>query len=105
MTTQLDLEFSRRYRRHVRHRMHANSGAARPEIETLSDRETLIVDHLRHHGRSTDRQICVALDFADMNAIRPRVSELLDRGILVEDGSTIDGVTRKTVRLVRIANR
>ena len=50
-----------------------------------------------------DREIMEALRYTDMNAVRPRITELVKAGVLEERGTTIDGVTRKTVRMVQIA--
>lgn len=86
--------------------MHANSLAAYHESgDELSERESAVMGAVRQLGAATDRQIKAHLGFTDMNAVRPRVTELLKRGVLVEAGDTQDTVTGKTVRLVRIALR
>jgi predicted transcriptional regulator len=51
----------------------------------------------------TDREVMVRLGFADPNAVRPRISELVDAGIAQETGRVLCPVTRKTVRFVRLA--
>jgi hypothetical protein len=45
----------------------------------------------------------VALKQADPNYARPRITDLLHRGVLVEDGTTFDEATRRTVRRLAIA--
>jgi hypothetical protein len=51
----------------------------------------------------TDREIMRKLDLCDPNAIRPRVTEMIASGVLVEDDFTIDAESKKTVRRVRVA--
>jgi len=50
----------------------------------------------------TDRQIKDALGYSDMNAIRPRVTELVKLKVLEEICSIKDQVTGKKVRVVRL---
>jgi hypothetical protein len=40
------------------------------------------------------------LGYGDMNSVRPRITELVDYGAMVEVGDTVDALTGKTVRLV-----
>lgn len=49
----------------------------------------------------TDRQVAEQLGFADLNGVRPRITELIALGLAAEAGQTQCAVTRKTVRLVR----
>jgi hypothetical protein len=89
----------RRYRCHRRHRVHRNS-RHRPDF---GDRMRQIIDWLQEHGPATDRQLCYGLGFRDMNAVRPRVTELLDSFRLREVGETKDELTGRTVRLIAIS--
>jgi hypothetical protein len=50
----------------------------------------------------TDRDIMRSLNFTDMNAVRPRITELIDAGLLRECGKVGDTLTGKTVRLVEV---
>lgn len=50
----------------------------------------------------TDREVMIACGFTDPNAVRPRITELLEAEILVEAGTTECPVTHKTVRLVTL---
>ena len=43
------------------------------------------------------------MKFSDMNCVAPRVTELIDLGLVVETGDTICPVTGKRVRLVAAA--
>lgn len=82
--------------------MHPNSiGAYHEEGVELSKRSALIVEHfaqVRHP--MTDRQVMEGLQMPDMNAVRPRITELIKRGVLREVGTTIDYVTGRRVRIV-----
>lgn len=72
------------------------------EEARFSAREEMIHGKLvavRH--AATDRQVAGWLGFADMNAVRPRITELIERGWVEECGATRCPVTGKTVRLVR----
>ena len=56
-------------------------------------------------GPYTDRQVLNAIDpFSDdLNAVRPRISELIKHGILEECGSKKE--SGRTVRLCRVAEK
>ena len=89
--------------------MHQNSLFAiqqQRDSGKLSQREQLILqvlenDTLQHLGR-TDRMIMTKLGFTDPNAVRPRITEMIEKGWLEECGSTKDPATGMTVRRVRI---
>lgn len=87
----------------MRTAVHANSLAAfRAEAPTLSRRSEMVLDWVRSHGPATDRQVMDGLGFRDPNAVRPRVTELVLDGLLVEIGTTRCTTTGKTVRLVDV---
>lgn len=91
--------------KHTRgHRIHDNSREAiRDNTEALSERSAAIVRHLRVIARpTTDRRVMESLGFVDCNSVRPRITELVDAGIVRECGKTRDHVTDKTVRLVEV---
>lgn len=69
---------------------------------TFSKRALAVVKAVFAIGPCTDRQIKEHLGMSDMNAVRPRVTELVKLGLLVECGSVTDASTRKTVRQVRL---
>jgi hypothetical protein len=84
------------------HWVHKNSLEAFKQIN-VNSRHHLILELCRRENRLlSDRQIMELLGFTDMNAVRPRISELIDFKILSEDGSTIDDKTGKRVRLVKL---
>ena len=47
----------------------------------------------------TDREVMEALGHRDMNAVRPRITELIQAGALTEVGATECPVSGKTVRV------
>lgn len=53
----------------------------------------------------SDREVMLILGFTDMNSVRPRITELIKRGVLVECGSIVDVVTGMTVRISRLAKK
>ena len=54
-------------------------------------------------GEKTAREICDALGYHDMNMVRPRITELIGRGIVEKCGTTFDNITQRTVNVFRIA--
>jgi len=83
--------------------MHTNSIDAYHAVSNiLRPRERKVLDWLDQHGPATDRQIVTGLGFTDMNAIRPRVTELIGRGLVREVGNRRDEVTGVTVRIVDV---
>lgn len=85
--------------------MHVNSLLAYYEgRKEFNKREMLLLGWLlMNPGVWTDRQIKTGLEMGDMNAVRPRISELLERNALEVAGDTVCPVTGKTVRVVRIS--
>ena len=82
---------------------HANSIAAYHSSGPLiSRRARMVLEWVRKNGQATDRQIVEGLGFRDMNACRPRVTELVQMGALVEVGSARCAITGKTVRIVDV---
>lgn len=90
-----------------RRSMHVNSLAAYEEgrVDMFSAREIAILAALRRLKCATDRGVMLALNFTDMNSVRPRITELIKDGVLMEDGSVDDHVTGKRVRAVRFRPR
>ncbi len=73
------------------------------ESGTISRRARMVLDWLRQNGPSTDRQVRDGLfgPMADMNMVRPRISDLITEGLVHEVGETRDQVTDRPVRIVR----
>lgn len=88
---------------------HPNSTVAfaqEREDGKLGHRAAMILDAARRGGTETyftDRQMMAKLGFTDMNAVRPRITELIDIGLLVEVGAIRCPVTSKKVRVCRAA--
>jgi predicted DNA-binding transcriptional regulator len=86
--------------------MHINSLTAyREEGERLNGRKALIYELLSETNTAmTDREVMLKLGYSDPNAVRPRITELIKRGLIEEFGSKVCVSTRKTVRRVRKIN-
>ena len=53
----------------------------------------------------SDREVMDALGYRDMNAVRPRITEMIDAGELIEVGKVRDHVTGRRVRITKIRER
>lgn len=83
--------------------MHANSlSAYHSEEVKLSKRAEAVLAWIQLHGPHTDREVMQGMGFAEPNAVRPRITELIDAGRLMEVGDVRCPVTGKTVRRVDI---
>jgi DNA-binding Lrp family transcriptional regulator len=81
--------------------MHANSLAAyHSEADRLSKRAWLVLAYLQEHGPLTDRQVMQGMGFSEPNCVRPRITELVEAGKLIEIKSVRCSITGKTVRVV-----
>lgn len=71
----------------------------------LSKRQAVILRWMEAQGPHafTDREIAARLDFPDMNCVRPRLTELIDMGLIEEAGNVRCPVTGKRVRTTRVA--
>lgn len=79
---------------------HPNSiEALKASAETLSLRERLIYDCLMNYGQMTDREVKEKLGYADMNNVRPRITQLIKAGLAHEIDSAVCPVTHRTVRI------
>jgi hypothetical protein len=83
--------------------IHENSlDAYRAEQPRLSARAMRVLEWIEAHGAATDRQVMHGLGFKDPNAVRPRITELVDAGRLLEVRNTKCPETGKTVRVVDV---
>ena len=82
--------------------MHINSiEAYYQEVSKLTGRRADVYRTVKARGTPvTDREVMALLGFRDMNAVRPRISELVKHGLLRECDSTPCPVTGKKVRRV-----
>lgn len=89
---------------HAQHRIHDNSrDAYHSESERISRRAHLVRNWIAAHGPSTDRDVMAGLGLPDMNSVRPRCTELVGAGVLVEVGRRRCRVTGKTVRVLDLS--
>lgn len=87
---------------HASHEMHENSlETFRQERAALQGRSLEVYKVIAAYGPLTDREIRKQLGFHDMNTVRPRVTELIQKGWAIESGTVVDFDTRKKVRLVK----
>lgn len=84
---------------------HENSLGAHDAIAVeLRGRRAEVMAWLRNHGPATDRQVRDGLygPNADMNMVRPRISELLDARMIREVDRIEDAATGMQVRRVAV---
>jgi hypothetical protein len=80
---------------------HANSKAAHDKLDKAT-RHAQIIRKCKELGIPlTDRQIRRELNLADMNDVRPRITELIQGGYLYESGTAVCSVTGRSVRTVK----
>jgi len=90
--------------------MHANSLQAYYQgiLSELPDRQArimlAIIKMTNLKLPITDRRIKVFLGLDDMNQVRPRVSELIAKGSIIEKGSVLCEKTGRRVRTVDLPN-
>lgn len=83
--------------------IHTNSIAAyRSESPKLSKRAEAVLEWITEHGPHTDREVMQGMGFPDMNNVRPRITELVKLGKLMEVGDVVCPLTRKSVRRVDV---
>ena len=79
----------------------ASYGEMSAQVEQA--RKAQIVEWLRKFGPANDRMVRDGLyPGADMNMVRPRITELLDAGALRECGGRVCPETGRTVRMVAV---
>lgn len=84
--------------------MHENSiKTYYEELKSLTNRQAEIFNILQQRSNEvfTDREIKEIMHFGDMNTVRPRITEMIKKGIVKEQGVTKCIRTNKTVRVVR----
>lgn len=84
--------------------IHANSHESFKNLSRDKRRQRILSIYQASAGVEcfTDRQICRMLGFEDLNAVRPRISEMVKEGLLFEAGKIKDELTKTSVRLVRL---
>jgi len=88
---------------HASHRIHENSlDAYRSSELELSERAQAVFDWIKSNGKATDRQVARGMGFDHKSAVQPRISEMVDDGVLVEVGKAQDPISGKSVRVVDV---
>lgn len=83
--------------------VHQNSIEAYQAIhDSLGGRRQQIYSFLMENGEATDRDVKTGLNLDDMNMVRPRITELLGIGAIVEKNYVIDVITNRKVRVVAL---
>ncbi len=73
------------------------------KLELFPQTERIVITTFQTVGTATDRDIALYLDYDDLNRVRPRITALLERGIIEKCGDTVCPFTGRTVRLCRLA--
>ena len=82
--------------------MHENSIEAYEELRnSLNHRQDRILALIERKPHSTDREILIAYGGTEMNQVRPRISELIDKELVQESGNRKCPQTKRTVRTLK----
>jgi len=65
-------------------------------------RYRLILEAYRQNGAMTAREVGRRLGFSDMNAVKPRITELCQSGRLRAVGKKFDRVTKRNVAIFEV---
>lgn len=85
--------------------MHRNSLQAYRETRIRRrDRKHVIAAVLEVFGPLSDRKIAHYMGFADLNAVRPRITEMKNKRVLKEIGVEVDPITKRKVRVVALVS-
>ena len=71
----------------------------------LSRRNRQVLESIISGGAATDREVKERLGFDDMNMVRPRITSLLDDGLLEEIAQIRCDRTERLVRLVDLPEK
>lgn len=82
--------------------MHKNSVEAYFETSSVRAKRAKKVLGVYGSERLTDRQVMQRLGYVEINAVQPRITELIEAGALKEYGKAKDPTTHRTVRIVGI---
>jgi len=80
---------------------HENSVEAWGEVD-VETRRAEVLRAYAECGALTDREVMVRLSHRDPNAVRPRITELVKSGHLIEIGKRRDVVSGRRVRVCRL---
>ena len=83
---------------------HNNSMLSSRQVERFNRRRLILSAYDKAGEPLTDRQVVDIIGYRDMNSARPRITELVEEGILKEVGTVEDHLTKRTVRLTAKSN-
>ena len=85
--------------------IHINSRKSyKEEAASLGNREREIFNYLMMTRREyTDRQLAKEMGFEHRSLVQPRISGLIDKGLVMECGKAKCNVTGKLVRMIKLA--
>ena len=83
---------------------HNNSMLSSRQVERFNRRRLILSAYDKAGEPLTDRQVMQLLGFVDKGAVSPRLTELVEEGILKEVGTVEDHLTKRTVRLTAKIN-
>ena len=82
--------------------MHRNSIEAYEELRnSLNHRQDQILALIERKPHSTDREILANYGGIEMNQVRPRITELIEKKLVKETGSKKCLVTKRKVRTLK----
>lgn len=67
----------------------------------MNDRQDRILGLIEQKPNSTDREILMAYGGYEMNQVRPRITELIDKGLVEESGNRKCPMTKRKVRTLK----
>lgn len=79
--------------------LHTNSMLSSREVEKFNRRLTILEAFRKAKTPLTDRQVMKLCGFTDGNSVKPRITEMVEEGHLIEVGSEKDELTGRRVRL------
>jgi len=83
--------------------IHDNSILSNRETERYRRRQVIIEIYRKANKPLTDREVRDLGGFREMNEVRPRITEMVNEGILLEFSQIFDKASRRTVRTVHLA--
>jgi|11BtaG_2_1085332.scaffolds.fasta_scaffold07458_6 hypothetical protein len=83
--------------------IHKNSKLSYEEIKhSLGDRQRAVLEAVEYLRVATDRDVLNYLCLNDMNQVRPRITELIKKGVVQEIGNVRCTTTDRQVRQIKI---
>jgi len=77
--------------------VHDNSIECYHELDTRTRNQKILDVFKASNNSLSDREVCQALGYQDMNSVRPRITELIGAGMIMETGYRYEA--RRKVRV------